>query len=139
MATSNPIVFAGKVLERVEDHLHETGPSQHAARRLSYRLTGAFLARPPEGGAWLFVAGAEPSAPTVRLALLDDSPGQDNNATTLAALGVPILSAPEAEANYAQAGLRVWCLTATERAIAALREEFVSEELRQSAPLHQKA
>jgi hypothetical protein len=104
-------VFAGRLLAQDGGHLIECAIGATMTRLHAYKLDGAFLTR-TDDGAWLFVGGV--SGP-VRPALTDDGPDRDRAAQALHALGVPILSAEDAQATYQAAGKPIHNITAEER------------------------
>lgn len=108
-------VFAGKLLVRDGDHLIECAVSATTTRMHAFKLDGAFLTPLcSEAGAWLFVGGSPANGP-MRPALTDDSPDRDRAAQALHALGVPILSAEDAQVAYQTVGKPLYNITAEER------------------------
>jgi hypothetical protein len=104
-------VFAGRLLVQDGGHLIECAIGATMTRMHAFKIDGAFLTR-TDHGAWLFVGGV---AGPMRPALTDDGPDRDRAAQALHALGVPILSAEDAQAAYQAAGKPIHNITAEER------------------------
>jgi hypothetical protein len=99
-------IFAGRVLVRCGDHLVEQIPISTSAMRAmqfrAYQIEGSFLARSPDGSAWIFMDGR--TGGPVRWRLCDSSPHRNENAGHLADLGVRVLDVEQAQEEFKAAG-----------------------------------
>ncbi|WP_324890585.1 hypothetical protein [Azospirillum sp.] len=112
------VAFAGKLLLKDGGHLIECAMDPGVVALHAYKLDGSFLVRIPDTGAWLFVAGIPAGSRTVRHALLDDGPDRDRAARDLHAIGVRILPAEQAQAEFEADTVPLYNVTLMERAPA---------------------